>query len=117
MKKVILAALVFSPAFAFAQGNLGNLNSILLGVGRLVNNALPIVFALALLAFFWGLAKFILAQGNEDAKEQGKRIMIGGIIALFVMASIWGLVNFIQSAFDVNEIQNITPPSVQIPTN
>ena len=66
-------------------------------------------FALALLFFLWGLAKYIFAAGNEEAKESGKRIMIWGIIALFIMASVWGIVAFLQDLFGVTDT-SITVP-------
>ncbi len=109
MKKVIIAALVFAPAIASAQ-SLGNLTTLLNSVGRLVDMALPIVVALALLAFFFGLAKFIFA--GAEAKEEGKTLMIWGIVALFVMVSVWGLVRFIGNAFGIEQGGSVTVPSV-----
>src|SRR3989338_11387836 len=97
MKKVILAALALTPAFAFAQGspNLSNINQLVDAIGKIVALALPIVVGIALLVFFWGLVKFIFAQGSEEAKADAKKIMLWGLIALFVMVAVWGLVEFI----------------------
>ncbi|HEY4479656.1 MAG TPA: hypothetical protein VI981_04875 [Candidatus Paceibacterota bacterium] len=124
MKKITTVALVATfvtlavavPMVAFAQptppgtGNLSNLEVLVESVRRIVNMLIPLAFAIALLVFFWGLAKFILASGNEEAKDTGKRIMIWGIIALFVMASVWGIVAFIGNALGIGQGQNI--PSV-----
>lgn len=61
---------------------------------RLIKNILvPLTFTLAVLVFFWGIVKYIWSVGAE--KEKGKQIMIWGVIALFVMSSIWGIVYFI----------------------
>ena len=103
MKKVIIAALAFAPAIASAQ-SLGNLSTLLTSVGNLVELALPIVVAIALLVFFWGLVKFIFA--GAEAKDEGKTLMIWGIVALFVMVSVWGLVRFIGSALGINPENN-----------
>ena len=111
MKKVILTALALTPAFAFAQ-SLGNLQTLVQSIGTLVGLALPIVVGLALLAFFWGLVKFIFAQGNEEAKADAKKIMLGGLIALFVMVSVWGLVNFIGTAFGISQGDTVVVPTV-----
>ena len=100
MKKVIIATLALAPALAFAQ-QLGNIETLIRSIGRVVALALPIVVAIALLAFFWGLVKFIFAQGNEESKADAKRIMLWGIIALFVMVAVWGLVRFIGTSFGV----------------
>lgn len=98
MKKVILAAVAFAPALVFAQ-SLGNLEVLLKSVGRLVSLALPIVIALALLAFFWGLVGFLF--GGPEKKDDAKTMMIWGVVALFVMVSVWGLVRFIGTAFNI----------------
>ena len=91
-------------------GDLSNLSGLITSVGDIINLLIPIVFALALLYFFWGLAKFILSSGED--KEKGKNIMIWGIVALFVMASVWGIVGFIQSALGVD---GGTAPTVKVP--
>lgn len=71
-------------------------------VGGLINMTVGILVGVALLAFFWGLAKFIFrVGGDEKAVDEGKRIMKWGLIALFVMVSVWGIVIFIQEALDL----------------
>jgi hypothetical protein len=115
MKKFILSALVVAPALASAQ-ELGNLETLLRSIGRLVNLALPIVVALALLGFFYGLAKFIFSTA-ADGKAAGKHIMIWGVVALFVMVSVWGLVGFIGSALGVGAGSNTdNPQSIDVPS-
>ena len=115
MKKVILVTLALAPMFAFAQstGRFGNIKTLVEGIGDIIDVALPIVVGLALLAFFWGLVKFIFAQGNEEAKGEGKKIMLWGLIALFVMVAVWGLVRFIGSALGISDFGGtITPPTL-----
>lgn len=109
MKKFIIAALAFAPALASAQ-SLGNIEGLLTSVGNLVDLALPIVVALALLAFFYGLAKLI--WGGAEAVAEGKTLMIWGVVALFVMVSVWGLVRFVGDAFGIEEGGSVTPPTV-----
>ncbi len=114
MKKlalVALAAVAVLPVFAHAQ--LGNIENIVEAIGRLVELATPIVVGIALLVFFWGLVKFIFASGDGEAKEQGKNLMIGGIIALFVIVSIVGIIRFIGSAVGVDQGGNLPVPGVE----
>ena len=55
----------------------------------------PVIFGIALLVFIWGLVKFISrVGGDEKAVKEGKSLMIWGLVALFVMASIWGILGF-----------------------
>lgn len=103
-------ALLALPIAAHAQ--LGNVENIVESIGNIIDLATPIVVGLALLAFFWGLVKYIFNAGNEDARKEGKQIMIWGIVALFVMVSIWGIVNFIGSALDIEQGGDIDVPTV-----
>ncbi|MEX2010197.1 MAG: hypothetical protein WD874_00100 [Parcubacteria group bacterium] len=111
MKKVIITVLALAPALASAQ-SLGNLETLLRSVGRLVDIALPVIVALGLIGFFWGLVKFIFAQGNEESKADAKKIMLWGLIALFVMVSVWGLVRFIGDALHIQQGKTIIVPRV-----
>jgi hypothetical protein len=65
----------------------------------LATEALPVVVGLALLAFFLGLARFILAGGDEDNIAAGKRVMFWGVIALFIIVAMGGIVMLIQGIF------------------
>ena len=111
MKKLTgFAVLAFLMVPMVAGAQLGTVGDLIDDIGDIVGAATPIVVGIALLAFFWGLARYIFAAGNEDARDQGRRIMIGGIIALFVMVSIWGLVRFIGEALGVS--QEETPVAI-----
>ena len=111
MKKIIaLAATIAAPAVAFAQFT--NLTNIINQIGNIINLLIPIAFAAALLFFFWGLAQYIMASGDDTSKEQGKQKMLWGIIALFVMSSIWGIVGFIGDALGIDQGGDVNVPGV-----
>src|SRR3989344_8708823 len=114
MKKFVLLTLGLAPALVSAQ-QLGNVETFVESIGRLIDIALPIVVAIALLGFFWGLVKFIFAQGYETAKADAKKIMLWGLIALFVMVSVWGLVRFIGTAFGIGQGDTIIVPNIPGP--
>ena len=64
------------------------------------------LFSVAFLMFLWGMAKFILKADNETERAKGKQVMIWGLIALFLMLSIWGVVHMVtMTFFDEGEIQ------------
>lgn len=73
--------------------NLGDVVRYILGF---VNLLLPIVGALALLAFFKGLIGFIRNSGDTKAHQDGKNLMIWGVIALFIMVSFLGIITIVK---------------------
>ncbi len=77
------------------------MKALLIATGGIVNQLIVVVAGLALLYFFWGLAKFIFNAGSESAREEGGNIMRWGIITLFVMFAVWGLVRFVGVALGI----------------
>jgi hypothetical protein len=65
-------------------------------VGVIVSDLILLMAGVALLAFFYGLAKFIFKAGDEKGIEEGKNIMLWGLVALFVLVSVWGIIAFFQ---------------------
>jgi hypothetical protein len=53
---------------------------------------------------------YIWNAGDEGKRKEGRGIMIWGVVALFVMVSIWGLVNFIGDAFGIEESPDVPTP-------
>ena len=113
MKKLVLAALALTPALAFAQNpNLSGIQTMVQSIGNIVTMAIPIVFGILVIAFLWGLVRFVFAAGSEVDKEKGKNLMIYSILALFVAASIWGIVRWIGGILDVDSTTSIPAPKV-----
>lgn len=111
MKKVIYAVMAFAPVMALAQ-NLGNLNSLVTSISSLLNRVIPLLFAIAIIILFWGIIKFVRSAGDPKLAAEGKSIMIYGVIALAVMVSIYGLINWLGDAAGLN---NTTPNLPVIP--
>lgn len=79
-------------------------------IGTILSSFTLILAGLALLYFFWGLIKFIVRAGDEEGRKEGKKAMMWGIMALFVMVSIWGIVTLLQSAFALEEFEGSKEP-------
>ena len=104
----------FSPTLAFAScSSITDFKNFVCIIVDLIDQLVPVVASLSLLVFLWGLAKFILKSGNEDAVEEGKNLMIWGTIALFVMICIWGILSFFYGDFGLSGVFGIP----QLPTN
>lgn len=84
-------------------------------LNTILNATIGLFITLAIVVFFWGLIKYLWTMGKEDAHE-GLRIMFWGVIAIFVMVSIWGIIRLLQSTLRVNSTDPIIPKGVQINT-
>ncbi|MEK7063513.1 MAG: hypothetical protein AAB955_02360 [Patescibacteria group bacterium] len=102
-----IAFLAALPVAAFADTLIDVANTI----GDIVGIVTPIVVAIALILFFWNLAMYFI--GKEEDKKKAVSGMIYGVLILFVMVSIWGIVNVLQDTFNVGGTQTVTPPNVQ----
>ena len=100
MKKVIYGVLAFSPELALAA-NFTFFTDLAGTMKQVVNMLIPVFFGIAIIYFFWGLAKFIRSAGDPKAASEGKGIMIWGILAIAVMASMWGLVAWLGTTIGV----------------
>jgi len=109
MKKNILLSTFSAPTFVFAAG----IDSLLGTVLGWLNALIPIAFALALLLFFVAIAKFVLAAGDSGAQEAGRNLMIWGVVAMFVMASVFGLVTFLQVTLGVDNTNVPNQPTIE----
>lgn len=73
-----------------------------------------VVFVLAIVAFGWGIVKFIFAGGDPTKLGEAKSFLLWGVIAMAVMASVFGLTQFLQNYFGVTPGGlNIVAPVVQ----
>lgn len=98
MKKYILTFLYILPSVAFAAPE--NLWDLVYLVRDFINVLVPLIFAVAVLLFLFGIVKFMLLHPDKpELREQGRQFMLWGIIAMFVMVSFWGLVNILTNTF------------------
>jgi hypothetical protein len=59
---------------------------------------LTFLVALTLLVFLFGLMKYMYkGQSSDTARSEGRQLMLWGVIGLFVMTSVWGLVAIVAS--------------------
>ena len=113
MKKFIYTVLAFAPALAFAQ-NLSGLSQLVTEIGQIVSKIIPLMFALAIIYFFWGLIQFLRGAGDPKLHDQGKMHMIYGIIALAVMISVYGLILWLQTNLGVSSVTSLPLPTVPL---
>lgn len=112
----LTAIMSLVPRITLAQSCVGSnpICQLLATVGEIIDASIFIVSSLALLVFIWGLVKYIWSQGT-DGKVEGKKIMVWGVVALFVLFSVFGLVRFMREAFGIERNAGLPPPTVDLP--
>ncbi len=88
------------------------LQAILEEFSKLLPKLIPVLFGMALVVFFWGLARFVWST-SQTGKAEGKGILLWGVVGLFVAASIWGIVTLVHELFGVEA--NRTPQAPEVP--
>ena len=95
---IALLFFLFLPFLVFAEGD--TIRIIVLSTVRpLVNYFLVLLYSLSIIMFLWGLALFVLKSGEEAERAKGKRLIIWGIVALFILGTFNGIVYILSETF------------------
>lgn len=111
MKRILayMTPVLLLPRVAFAQ-DFAWANNILSGLQTIVDGLIPFFIAVALVAFLYGLARYIFAAGSEEAKVEGRKIMVAGIIGLFVAVAIWGIIQVLSTLTGISTGGGVNVP-------
>lgn len=63
---------------------------------------IPLIFVLAFAMFLWGVVQYVINSSEEAKREKGRQFMLWGVIALFVMFAVWGLVAVLGNTFNID---------------
>ena len=111
MKKIITGSiLALSPLMVLAQTTAF---SILGVVSNFLKILIPVLITAALVYFIWGVISYVIAKDADD-KEKARSVVTRGILGLFIVVSVWGLIGIIQSTFGIGAGGALT--GEQIPT-
>lgn len=91
------------PLLAFAQADAF---SVLNVIKNFINQATPVLVSAAVLYFIYGVVTFVIA-GDADKKAEARQKVIQGIIGIFVIVSLWGIVFFIGNTLGVGPTGNV----------
>ena len=110
----IVSVGVLTPVLVFAQDgvNISGLAGLLRSIHALISLTIPVLIALGVLAFMWGIVLYLFGKN----KDEGKSCMLWGIIALFVMTSVWGLVGILRGTLfgsSQDNVRNVNIPQIR----
>ncbi len=102
----ILSILFFSaiPSKVFSAG----IGDFIDSSYKIVDDRLiPLAFALCVFYFFWGVAQYIKGLDSEKEIKNSKNIMVWGIVGLFIVFSVWGIIKLIQTEINLPIKENV----------
>ena len=70
-----------------------------------INPLIVLLFALAIAFFVYGLSRYLLSPDNEELRKASKSQMLWGIIGMFIMVAVFGIMRLILSTLGENKIQ------------
>ncbi len=63
----------------------------------IVNPIVKVMITVALVIFLWGVVEFIMGADNEEKRDAGKKHIIWGVIGLFIMVAVFGIMNLLSN--------------------
>ena len=101
--KISILTFILLPGFAYAQfDTLGKIVDNF--TSQVVSTVGALLLTLGTVVFIWGVVKFMWgkSQGKTEGVKIGQDFMGWGLLALFVMFSVWGIIAFVQSSLGPN---------------
>ena len=78
-------------------GPFGTLLKNILGFSNTV--LIPFILGIGFLVFVWGMFRYFIAGGaNDEAKEQGKSLMVYATLGFVFIIIFWGIINLIANS-------------------
>jgi TRAP-type C4-dicarboxylate transport system permease small subunit len=74
-------------------------------VTLIVNPIIELLIAVALIVFLWGVFQYFVKQNSSEARSTATQHMLYGIIGLFIMISVFGIINAIMNTLNVPQDQ------------
>lgn len=74
--------------------------------------AIYLLMSFALLYTVWSALQFIRADG--ESRDEWRNKIVAGIIGLFVMSAIWGLVGILSGTFGLTGHAPVTAPAIRV---
>jgi uncharacterized membrane protein len=91
-------ALFFVTVPLFASAQAYDFRSLVAMFIDMIKTLVPLIVGLTLLYFIWGIFQLVRSN-SEDARKEAIGVITYGIVSLFVMISVWGLVSILTSTF------------------
>lgn len=99
IKKAMPWLMALAPGLVLAANDVQGIITLIMSILNLI---VPLLIAVAVVIFLYGVIKYITAGGDETKRTEARNMMLWGIIGLFVMIAVWGLVNVLANTLDLD---------------
>jgi peptidoglycan biosynthesis protein MviN/MurJ (putative lipid II flippase) len=110
MRYIFALAAIGLPILTNAQTASGIFRFLNL-ITDVVRGLVPVVIGIAVLVFIWGILKYVVAKDKSE-QDEARNVIVSGVVILFVMVSIWGLVNLLGETL---QLDTSAPPLPAVP--
>jgi cbb3-type cytochrome oxidase subunit 3 len=69
-----------------------------------MTNIIPLLITAAVVVFLYGMVVYIYNADNQEKRAEGNMFILSGLIALFVIVSMWALVGVLSSSFGLGVV-------------
>ena len=84
-------------------------------INLIINPLIVVVFAAGFFMFVFGLVQFLFALNKgQSENEEGKQHMLWGVVGMFVMASVYGILTLLNNTFGL-DMFSATPDVSRMP--
>lgn len=79
-------------------------------IADIFSATVPVLIAFALIVFIWGVIKYISSGDSEEKRAAARNTIIYGVIGLFAIVAVWGLVEVIRATFGLDQSYQVEAP-------
>ena len=102
MKKIIAFVVLFSPLSVFAE-EITNASGVAASVASIFNLIIGLLISLAVLFIIYNVVMYFVKGGESADRAAAGMSILWGIVGLFVILSIWGLVAILRGTFQTDD--------------
>ena len=106
LSRVLPLALIFLPSVAFAAAM--TFQELAMTVVNIIELGTVTLIMFAIVAYFWGISSNIGHFGHDDKEGKKKSYFLWGIVIIFVMVCIWGIIQLLKDSLFGNDLLDST---------
>ncbi len=94
-----IAVITSSSAQAASAGADFSIENVFTRLTEVLNRIIPFLVLLATVLLLYGIVRYVGAGDDESKVEEGRRLIIYGIIGLAILVTVWAFVNIVIDFF------------------